>query len=236
MPFTVSRTARLAAFAAVTMLAAAPPARAQAGSPPAAPSPQATPPDSTGSRADRGRYLGADSAKITIFEFSDFQCPFCGEFEHDTFAAVDSAFLRTGRARLIYFNLPLPVHTNAWVAAEAAMCASAQGKFWPMHQRLFANQKAWSASPRPEPLLEGYARESGVDLAAFRTCTADDQVARMLVQDISFAIGHGVGSTPTFVLLREPAAGEDPSKAQRILSGAAPFSDFQKAMEELEKK
>ena len=155
--------------------------------------------------------------------------------DDDTFAAVDSAFIRTGRARLIYFNLPLPVHTNAWAAAEAAMCASAQGKFWPVHQRIFADQKAWSATDRPGPLLEGYAREAGVDLTAFRGCTADDRVARMLVQDISFAIGHGVGSTPTFVLLREPAAGEDPAKAQRILTGAAPFSDFQKAIEELEK-
>jgi protein-disulfide isomerase len=235
MPFAFSRTARLAALAALAVLAATAPAPAQQAGQPAAPIPQATPPDSTGSRADRGRYLGPDSAKITIFEFSDFQCPFCGQFEHDTFAAVDSAFIRTGRARLIYFNLPLPVHTNAWAAAEAAMCASAQGKFWPMHQRIFANQKAWSAADRPGPLLEGYAREAGVDLTAFRGCTADDRVARMLVQDISFAIGHGVGSTPTFVLLREPAAGEDPAKAQRILSGAAPFGDFRKAIEELEK-
>jgi protein-disulfide isomerase len=232
MHFAFPRTARLAALAALALLAAAPRARAQQEG---APAPQATPPDSTGNRADRGRYLGADSAKITIFEFSDFQCPFCGQFEHDTFAAVDSAFIRTGRARLIYFNLPLPVHTNAWAAAEAAMCASAQGKFWPVHQRIFADQKAWSAADRPGPLLEGYAREAGVDLTAFRGCTADDRVARMLVQDISFAIGHGVGSTPTFVLLREPAAGEDPAKAQRILTGAAPFSDFQKAIEELEK-
>jgi protein-disulfide isomerase len=235
MPFAFPRTARLAALAALTVLATTAPARAQQAGQPAAPAPQATPPDSAGSRADRGRYLGADSAKITIFEFSDFQCPFCGQFEHDTFAAVDSAFVRTGRVRLIYFNLPLPIHTNAWAAAEAAMCASAQGKFWPVHQRLFANQKTWSEAARPGPLLEGYAREAGVDLAAFRSCTADDQVARMLVQDISFAIGHGVGSTPTFVLLREPAAGEDPAKAQRVLSGAAPFSDFRKAIEELEK-
>lgn len=189
--------------------------------------------DTLNSRADQGRYRGAETAPVTIFEFSDFQCPFCGNFERMTFAALDSAFLKTGKARLIYFNLPLTIHANSWVAAEAAMCASGQGKFWPMHELLFARQKAWESVPSPDAIFAGYAAEIGVDGAAFAACTAGDQVARVLLQDLTFAIGNGVGSTPTFVILREPKEGENPELAQRVLSGAAPFGDFAQAIAEL---
>jgi protein-disulfide isomerase len=233
MPRTPSNFPRLRGLLSLAVLCAVPGAlAAQTPAPPATPAAAAI--DSINSRADVGRYRGAENAPITIFEFSDFQCPFCRQFERETFAAVDSAFLATGRARLIYFNLPLPNHLNSWVAAEAAMCSAAQGKFWPMHERLFAGQDAWSAAAAPATIFEGYAREAGVDLPAFRACTAADKVARILTQDLTFALGHGVGSTPTFVLIREPAAGEDPQKAQRVLSGAAPFANFAKAMGELE--
>lgn len=229
-----SHTMRLSALAALALLTISGPAGAQATPAPATPV-AATAADSLATRADRGRYRGAEAAPITILEFSDFQCPFCRQFEEQTFAAVDSAYLKPGRAQLIYFNLPLPNHEHSWVAAEAAMCASAQGKFWPMHDRLFARQETWSAAANPGALFEGYAREVGLDPGAFRACIAQDRVAGMIVQDLTFAVGHGVGSTPTFVLLRAPAAGEDPQKAQRVLAGAAPFADFQKAMDELSK-
>ena len=231
----MTRFLRLSVLAVLAFIAATPaPILAQTANPPTA-TPEAVALDSLNSRADRGRYRGAEDAPITIFEFSDFQCPFCRQFEQNTFAALDSAFLSTGTVRLIYFNLPLPSHANSWVAAEAAMCAAAQGKFWEMHTTLFTRQDAWSTAAAPGTLFEGYAGEAGLNLAAFRACSAGDQVARILLQDISFALGHGVGSTPTFVLLRQPAAGEDPEKAQRVISGAAPFADFVKAIDELKK-
>jgi protein-disulfide isomerase len=234
MTFDPVHPVRRLALVIFALIASAASAGAQDGAAPA-PASASVADDSLHIRADMGRYRGAEDAPITIFEFSDFQCPFCREFERKTAAAVDSAFVRTGSARVIYFNLPLPSHAHSWVAAEAAMCASAQGKFWPMHDLLFAQQDAWSAAPEPGALFERYAAQAGVEMQAYRACTANDRVAGIITQDLTYAVGHGVGSTPTFVLLREPVAGEDPQNSQRILSGAVPFADFQKAMDELKK-
>lgn len=219
-------------------LLAATPACGQSGSQAAsqAPSHGGTPADSVAVRADSSRYRGSASAPVTIYEFSDFQCPFCREYQVKTAAAVDSALVRTGKARLVYFNFPLPIHPHAWVAAEAAMCAGAQGRFWPMHDRLFREQSAWADAPSPGPLFEQYARDLGLDLPAFRTCTAEDQVARDIVQDLAFGAGGGLRGTPTFVILREPAAGENPEATQRVLSGAVGLAEILNAVAEVTKK
>jgi protein-disulfide isomerase len=195
-----------------------------------------TPADSVAVRADSSRYRGNENAPITIYEFSDFQCPFCREYETKTAAAVDSALVKTGRARLVFFNFPLPIHPNAWVAAEAAMCAGAQGKFWPMHERLFRDQNAWATSTHPGPIFDRYARDLALDAGAFQTCTREDQVARDIIQDLAYGAGGGLRGTPTFVILRPPTTGEDAQNTQRVLSGAVPLEEFLKAIEEITPK
>jgi protein-disulfide isomerase len=192
--------------------------------------------DSVAVRADSSRYRGDEHAPITIYEFSDFQCPFCREYEMKTAAAVDSALVQTGRARLVYFNFPLPIHPNAWVAAEAAMCAGAQGKFWPMHERLFREQEAWATAEHPGELFARYAGALGLDASDFQSCTREDQVSRVIIQDLAYGAGGGLRGTPTFVILRDPAAGENPQDTQRVLSGAVPLEDFLKAIEEITPK
>src|SRR5262249_48782818 len=81
---------------------------------------------------------GAKNAKVTIVEFSDFQCPFCGRVE-PTITQVEKAF--PNDVRIAFKQLPLPFHNNAHTAAEAALAAKAQGKFWEMHAKMFANQQ-----------------------------------------------------------------------------------------------
>lgn len=197
----------------------------------AAPAPAQTPPtgaaalmasDSFLPTVARSRVKGSEDAPVTIIELSDFQCPFCGEFARNTLAALDSAYIQTGKVRLIYFNYPLPSHHQAWSAAEAALCAGAQDAFWPMHDRLFAHQSDWSGSGRAAEMFAGYAAETGIDVEAWRTCTLEDRVSAVLVDDLMQATRTGAEGTPTFIFNGERAA-----------SGALPFSEIQKIIEEM---
>ena len=175
-------------------------------------------PDSVSARADRGRMKGADSAKVTIIEVSDFQCPYCRQFAAGTYAQIDSAYVRTGRAKLVYINLPLSSHVNAFPAAEAAMCAGAQGKFWQMHDRLFATQQQWASQADAVRRFEAMAGELSLDMDAYRDCTANDRAASIIINDAMQAAGAGINGTPAFILIGP--------WGQRPLSGAVPFDQF----------
>ena len=180
-------------------------------------------PDSVTARAERGRVKGADSARVTIVEVSDFQCPYCREFASSTYAQVDSAYVRTGRAKMVYINLPLSIHANAFPAAEAAMCAGAQGKFWQMHDRLFATQREWSAQADAVRRFERLAQELSLDMDAYRDCTANDRTAPIIVNDAMQAAGAGINGTPAFIL--------NGPGGQRAMSGAVPFDQFAREMD-----
>jgi protein-disulfide isomerase len=180
-------------------------------------------PDSVLSRADRGRMKGADSAQVTIIEVSDFQCPYCREFAGGTYKQIDSAYVRTGRARIIYINLPLSSHQQAFPAAEAAMCAGAQGKFWQMHDRLFATQREWSGQADAVTRFERLAGELQLDMAAWRDCTVNDRTASIIVSDAMQAAEARINGTPTFII--------NGRGGQRSLSGAVPFDQFAREMD-----
>jgi protein-disulfide isomerase len=191
----------------------------------AAPASAAVNPDSVTARADRGRMKGADSARVAIVEISDFQCPYCREFATTTFARIDSAYVRTGKARVIYINLPLSMHREAFGAAEAAMCAGAQDKFWPMHDRLFATQREWGGQADAAQHFERAAQALRLDMAAFRDCTANDRTASLIISDATQAAEAGVQGTPAFILTSRAG--------QRTLSGAIPFEQFAAEMDAL---
>lgn len=180
----------------------------------------AVPLDSVVARAERSRSKGAVNAPVTLVEISDFQCPFCREFAVRTLPALDSAYIRTGKLRMLYVNMPLPMHAHAWGAAEAALCAGAQDAFWPMHDRLFAAQDEWSRAENPTERFVAYAAALQLDMAAFRRCVDEDQVARVLVGDLMQATQNRINSTPTFVL-----------NETEVLTGALPFAEFQKRIE-----
>src|SRR5215218_10798338 len=87
------------------------------------------PPDSVLGRAARSREKGPADARVTVVEISDFQCPYCRQFYEQTYHRFDSAYVKTGKVHMVYVNLPLPMHAQAFSAAKAALCAGAQGKF-----------------------------------------------------------------------------------------------------------
>jgi protein-disulfide isomerase len=158
----------------------------------------------TAERAAMGRLKGNPEASVTVYEIADFQCPFCARFSREVFPRIDSAYVKTGKAKWIYVNFPLPTHANAWTAAEAAMCAGGvSDKFWPMHDRLFLNQSEWSGATNPAALFAKYAKDIGV-ADGFDACVADDRMASILVRDILNASGAGLTGTPAFVINSEP--------------------------------
>ena len=171
--------------------------------------------DSVSTRADRGRILGSESASIWVVEISDFQCPFCKQWHDQVFATLDSAYVKTGKVRLAYLNFPLSsIHPNARAAAEAAMCASVQGKFWEVHQSLFTMQKSWEAEPNPVAKFESLVASAGVEPKAWRKCIESHATGPIIDADRDRSAAAGVASTPTFFI------------GERKVEGAMPLADF----------
>src|SRR5207247_112706 len=92
----------------------------------------------------------AATAPVTVYEMSDFQCPFCKRHVDETFPTLEKEYIATGKVRWIFINLPLSsIHPNAVAAAEFAMCAARAGKFWPAHDALYRSEGTHAGSPRP---------------------------------------------------------------------------------------
>jgi protein-disulfide isomerase len=176
--------------------------------------------DSISAAADRGRIRGAASAPIWLIEVSDFQCPYCKQWHDASFAAIDSEYVKTGKVRLAYLNYPLSsIHPNARAAAEAAMCASVQDKFWPMHGSLFETQQRWENQPNPIPTFDSLAVAAGVDATAWRDCMSSHATAKLIDADHDRSASAGVRSTPTFFV------------GDRKLEGAFPTDSFRVAID-----
>lgn len=157
-------------------------------------------------RAAASRARGAESAPVLVLEVADFQCPYCARFWKETFPRLDSAYIRPGKVRWVFVNLPLPTHRHAWSAAEAALCAGALADgFWAAHDRLFERQQEWTALPDPTAAFVSYATELGVPEAEFRACIDGDVVAPLILEDVIFAARSGVRGTPAFFINRDQA-------------------------------
>ncbi len=185
----------------------------------AAPASAKAPNDSISDRADRGRIQGSADAKVWIVEASDFQCPYCKGFHDDTYPLILRDYVKTGKVRIAYLNFPLDMHPHAQQAAEAAMCASVQDKFWPMHDSLFVTQPRWAERADATPVFDSLAVEVGVDAAQWRTCTQKHLTAALIEADKARSTANGVRSTPSFFVGSMPVV------------GAQPFSVFQSAID-----
>lgn len=156
-------------------------------------------------RADRARVKGDSAAPIRILEVSDFQCPYCARYNDETLPILDSLYIRTGKAQYVWFSFPNPGHPLAWPAIEAAFCAGAVGKFWAMHDQLFARRGEWGNSPEPSGLFVSYAESMGIDPQSYAACLREDRTAPLQVRDYELALRAGISSTPFFVIAEEVA-------------------------------
>ncbi len=172
-------------------------------------------------KADAGRILGSQSATVWLIIISDFQCPFCKRWHEESWEAIRREYVETGKIRVAYVNLPLSMHRNAWPAAHAAMCASVQGKFWPMQDALFRTQKEWEESSDPRPAFEALGRDVGVDVEALRACVKAEATLPLIQGDVDRANTAGAQSTPTFFVGGKPVIGAQPLATFREAIDAA---------------
>ena len=139
---------------------------------------------------------GAPMAKITLVEFSDFQCPHCGAAHPDLVRALREF---DGNLRLVYRYFPLSNHTRALPAAKAAEAARLQGKFWEMHDLLFEHQRQLEDAD-----LKKYATELGLDMQRFESDMASEQVVKRIQADRDMGEKLGIEATPSFFVNGRP--------------------------------
>ena len=170
-------------------------------------------------KGDLKNVLGKIDAPLTMVEFTDYQCPFCGRFEATTFPEIKKKYIDTGKMRLIVRDLPLEgLHPFALKAAQAAHCASDQGKFWEMKDLLFKNQKKLDADS-----LAGYAiNDLSLNADTFKKCMADGKHLKEISAEAKYAQSLGITGTPTFIVGK--TAGD--SVEGRVIVGAVPFENF----------
>jgi protein-disulfide isomerase len=164
--------------------------------------------------------------KFAFIEFSDFQCPYCGRFARDVYPTLRRDFVDSGRLKYVFRHFPLEtIHPFALKAAEAVECAGQQGKYWELHDHLFANQQALSQ----EHLLE-YAKTFGLDTRAFQTCM-DGQMTAFIREDLAIAQRLGISSTPTFFIAEIQSDGQ--VRLIRRILGAQPYQTFKTLLDQL---
>lgn len=151
-------------------------------------------------RADRARVKGDSAAPIRIVEISDFECPYCGQFHVESSRLIDSLYVQSGIARYLWISFPNSTHPRAWPAVEAAFCAGAAGRFWPMHDILFERVDQWKKAVDPVGLFEQWAAEIGIDVESYGLCLRNDVTAPLQVADYDSALRSGITSTPFFVV------------------------------------
>jgi protein-disulfide isomerase len=147
----------------------------------------------------QGHLIGDASAKVTIIEFADFQCPYCQQFWASSLQSIKSEFVETGQAA-IYFHHMAFIGPESTLAAAGAECAADQGKFEPFHDVLFDKQGPENKGYITIARLETFAAEAGLDLVSFANCVRDDAHQKKVQADTNYASSIGVRSTPTLMI------------------------------------
>ena len=165
--------------------------------------------------------MGDINAPVTILEFSDFQCPYCGVFYEQTLPSLREKYINTGKVRFVYRNFPLiSIHENSLLAAQAAEAAGEQGKYWEMHDLLYSNQTALA----PKDLTK-YASSLGLDMNKFTSALESGKFIEKINKDIADGTSYGINGTPAFFI-----------NGIKIV-GSQPFANFEKIIDsELAKK
>jgi protein-disulfide isomerase len=171
---------------------------------------------------------GDANAKVTVVEFTDYQCPFCSRYFNQTWPQLEQDYVKTGKAKFVLRDLPLEsIHPQAFKAAEATHCANEQGKFWEMHDRLFANQNLLDRKN-----LSAHAQALGLDVEAFDKCVDSNKGAARIRRDVADSEKAGARGTPIFFVgLTEPNSAQ--IKAVRVIRGAHPYAVFKDAIDSL---
>jgi protein-disulfide isomerase len=164
-------------------------------------------------------FKGDENAPITIIEFSDFQCPFCGKFEAETVSQIEKNYVDSGKVRFGYWHFAF-LGQESFDAAEASECAADQNAFWEYHNLLFKSQNGENKGAFAKDKLKEFAASLKLDAQAFNDCLDSGKYTQLVQQLTGTAQSIGVRSTPSFVV------------NGRAIIGAQPYDVFKQAIEQ----
>ncbi|MGB6946993.1 MAG: thioredoxin domain-containing protein [Bryobacteraceae bacterium] len=171
--------------------------------------------------------MGDEAAKVVLVEFSDYQCPYCMAYFTNTYRQVVDEYVKTGKMRYVVRDFPgESIHPNALQAAEAARCATEQGKFWPMHDDLFANQKKLGSTG-----ISDSAEAAGLDMTKFHACFDSRKYTDAVRKDEGETLKLGVKGTPAFFFGTPDPADPNKIKLSKAIVGAQPWTAFQQTID-----
>ncbi len=162
--------------------------------------------------------LGDNNAPVTIVEFADFQCPFCGEWQKTIFQELKSKYIETGKARFVFMDYAF-LGDESTRAAQAARCANDQNRFWEYHDLLYTKQSGENEGAFIDDNLKQFAKELKLNEDEFNSCFDSNKYASQLNSDIVKADEYGVISTPTIYINGNK------------LEGILPFSRYEELIE-----
>lgn len=166
-----------------------------------------------------GYDVGNPAAPVVLVNFSDFGCPYCGSFARETYPAIEREYVRTGKVFFKYVPFALGMFPNGAEAARAAECAADAGRFWPMHDSLYANQPEWKKARAPVGIFQRYAAGLGLERRHFAACYADREVHTRTRRNNEAAEALGIRVTPSFLVNDRP------------IEGALPIADFRRVID-----
>ena len=172
--------------------------------------------------------MGSSSAKVTIMEVSDYQCPYCKRQTLQTFPQLEAEYIKTGKVQYMFVDYPIAqLHPTAARSHEAANCAGEQGKYWEMHRSLFTSPVA-----KDDAALIAQARTIGVDAARLQSCLTSGKYKEPVQASVRRMEQLGIAGTPMVLVGLTPAPGQ-PMKIVKFIYGAQPFGAFKAAIDPL---
>jgi protein-disulfide isomerase len=202
--------------------------RPAAAAPAAAAQPAIVPVSNVTMNLSRAPFKGSPASKVIMVEVSDFECPFCARYARDTGPQVLKQYADSNKIGYAFVHLPLPIHKFAPKASEAAACAGDQGRFWEMHDVLFA-KPGTALAPA---YLPGKADQvPGLNKAAYTSCLESSKHAAYIKSDMTMVAPYGIRGTPAFFIGSMDPGTKLFRAAVRII-GAKPFAVFQQALDE----
>ena len=165
--------------------------------------------------------MGDPNAPVKIIEYSDFQCPYCAKFSHETEQQLIDAYIATGKVYFEYRSFGEFIGLESRRAAEAAYCAGDQGKFWEMHDIIFSNQTGENVGAYTDKRLTAFADKIGLAAGQFSDCFNSGKYKDKVLQDGVDGLKAGIQATPSFTV------------NGKLVEGAQPFSVFQTEIDAL---
>lgn len=172
-------------------------------------------------------FKGGNRARVAIVEYSDFDCSFCAKYATEIYPLIDENYVKAGKIKYFFRDLPEPAQTNALVKACVARCAGEQGKFWEMHDLLFAAQ---SAPAGQDP--KSYAQALGLDIGKFSECLSSGRYSDSIRRSAAGAGRTGIFGTPAFLIGTLTEDG-DFMRTTKFFHGAESYAAFKSILDEL---